>query len=331
MGGIAERISTRKLKGPEVEPVHLAGRRIYILPTRHGLMFALVLLVMLLGSINYNNSLGYALTFLLGGLALVSMLHTQRNLVGLVVESGRAEPVFAGQTASFPVLVHARNGVSRFALAAQAPGFSAEYGDVQGTRTRRFHVPARATHRGRLRLARFKVFTEFPLGLFHAWTWVELDTWCLVYPQPAEEPLPFSRDARETGPDATAQGPGQDDFSDLRLYRPGDSPRHVAWRRTAQTDELLTKRFIGGAARTLWLDWDQLDGLMAEQRLSRLCRWVLDCHAAGYRYGVRLPGTVIEPGSGEAHRQQCLETLALFRTVDRPHGAPGATPGRKWR
>ncbi len=57
--------------------------RIYILPTRHGYAFVLALCAMLLGAINYSNGLAYALTFLLASLALVSMLHANRNLAGL--------------------------------------------------------------------------------------------------------------------------------------------------------------------------------------------------------------------------------------------------------
>ena len=62
---------------PKIESgtITLDQRRIFILPTRRGLGFALVLVLMLLGDINYNLSLGYVLTFLLATLAVLSMLH----------------------------------------------------------------------------------------------------------------------------------------------------------------------------------------------------------------------------------------------------------------
>ena len=43
----------------------LTQRRVFVLPTRQGLAYAVSLLVMLVGAINYNLSLGYALVFLL--------------------------------------------------------------------------------------------------------------------------------------------------------------------------------------------------------------------------------------------------------------------------
>ena len=63
----------------------LAQRRVYILPTRHGMVFAIVLLMMLLGAINYGLSLGFVLTFLLVAMAFNGMLYTFRNLVRLQV------------------------------------------------------------------------------------------------------------------------------------------------------------------------------------------------------------------------------------------------------
>jgi len=63
---------------PEAPPVTLVQRRIFILPSRQGYVFAFVLLLLLIGSINYNLSLGYALTFLLmsmGGVAMLQAFH----------------------------------------------------------------------------------------------------------------------------------------------------------------------------------------------------------------------------------------------------------------
>src|ERR1700704_4488035 len=83
-------------KGPEIGPVALGQRRVYILPTRGGLMFGVTIVLMLIGSINYNLSLGYVLVFLLAGNGMVSMLHTWRNLARLALSSAKSGPVFVG-------------------------------------------------------------------------------------------------------------------------------------------------------------------------------------------------------------------------------------------
>jgi uncharacterized protein (DUF58 family) len=75
----------------------------------------------------------------------------------------------------------------------------------------------------------------------------------------------------------------------------------------------LTKQFSGEAAPEVWLSWAQLPPRMdVEEKLSWLTRWVLDAHAQGLSYGLRLPGVELPMGSGEMQRQRCLEALALF-------------------
>jgi len=109
------------------------------------------------------------------------------------------------------------------------------------------------------------------------------------------------------------RGQGLEDFSGMRQYHRGDSPRHIAWKVAARDQGLLTKQFTGRAETELWLDWALLPRQMGvEERLSLLARWVLDAHAAGLTYGLRLPGATIEMAAGEAHRDRCLETLAVF-------------------
>src|SRR5258708_18092476 len=88
---------------PEPGVVFLSQRRVYILPTRHGLTFGLAVILMLIGSVNYNLSLGYVLTFLLAGLGVVSILHTFRNLAHLYVSPCRPAPRLAGPTLQFQV------------------------------------------------------------------------------------------------------------------------------------------------------------------------------------------------------------------------------------
>ncbi len=298
---------------PEAGPVTLTQRRIFILPSRAGLLFGSTVLVMLLGCMNYNLGLGYILSFLLSGVGIVSILHTFRNLAQLRLKPGRPEPVFAGDDAVFPVLLANAGGVTRISIGLLAGGREPMYVDAGANQTTCARVRIPAERRGRLALGRLRVFTTFPLGLFHAWSNVELDMHCLVYPrpEPGRVPLPAPRAGDAEGLET---GPGQDDFTGLRKYQPGDSLRHVAWKAVARGHPVMTKQFSGLAAGELWLEWDELPlELRVEPRLSRLTRWVLDAARAGHAYGLRLPSTVIPPGAGPAHQEQCLTALALFK------------------
>jgi len=299
-----------RARHPETGTIFLAQRRVYILPTRQGFTFALALLVMLIGSINYSLSLGYVLTFLLAGIGIVSILHTFRNLAHLYVSSGRAEPVFALDTTRFELHLENRRDVPRHSIRlACADGSTLCEIPANGVET--VAVPVKAARRGWLQLPRVTMDTRYPMGLFRAWSYVRPDMRAIVYPKPDSASLPLPRPSPGSG-EAMNAGTGSDDFSGLRAYQAGDSPRHVAWKAVARGDVLLTKVFAGRAAMEMWFDWNELPPqLDTEAKLSRMARWVLLAHASGLRFGVKLPGAEVPLGSSDDHRQACLKALAL--------------------
>ena len=300
-------------KGPEIGPVVLGQRRVYILPTGGGLMYAATVLMMLIGSINYNLSLGYILVFLLAGNGMVSMLHTWRNLARISLQPGKTSPVFAGESAGFRIHIENAGAVQRLSLAVQLAGQEPEYFDVAAVSAMDVRAKLPAAMRGLLYPGRFRIFTTYPLGLFYAWALVHLDMHCLVYPKPEAGNVPLPPAQAASG-DGSATGLGEDDFSGLRTFQPSDSPRRIAWKAFARNEIFLSKQFSGSAAAELWLDFADIPkSLDLEAKLSRLARWLIESEAAGLRYGLRLPGVKHEPGSGALHRDRCLEALALFK------------------
>jgi len=298
---------------PERGAIVLGHRRVYIVPTRLGWLFGAALAILLVGSINYAISLGFALTFLLAGVGLAAMVHTARNLARLAISVGRAEPVYAGESAQFRLYLDGRVRYERPAILLRHLASGAQLvTDVPAAAAAEVVLAVPAARRGWLRLGRVMLETRFPLGLFRAWSYVEPEARCLIYPRPERSAMPpLSADSGVGA--ARAQASGNDDFSGLRGYQHSDSPRHVAWKAVARSDEMLTKQFCGDAAADLWLDWQLLSAeLGIEQRLSRLAGWVLSADRAGARYGMRLPGVSISPGRGDAHRASCLQALALY-------------------
>ena len=327
-GAVFRRLATRlsrRASRAEPEPIRLGRRRIFILPTATGVLFAVVLTVMLIGALNYNNNLGLGFTFLLASTALVAMLHAHRNLLGLRIRSAAAAPVFAGGVARFELRLQAPKPPDRAAIALQADGQPPVVNAVPATPgnvvVAALSVPA--PQRGLLALGRCRVFTDYPLGLFRAWSWIHPGLQCVVYPRPEPGTVPPVPSRSADSSAAGRGGAGREDFQGLRAYRMGDSWRHLAWKAAPLGPVPYTKQFEGNAGGDRWLEWDRLAGLDPEARLSRLCRWVLDSQTAGYRYGLRLPGVEIELGTGEPHKHRCLEALARFEVAtvtigDRP-------------
>jgi uncharacterized protein (DUF58 family) len=272
---------------------------------------------MLVGSINYGLSLGLVLTFLLASFGITAMLHTFRNLSGLRLTRLRAEPVFAGETALFGIAVRNPSEFIRCAIgiatggALARPALDSDVADIAGESSAVLTVRISAPERGLLRPGRLTLHTRFPVGLYHAWSYVELDAPCVVYPRPAPPGVPLPAAPMQSAGGVRAAS-AADDFAGLRTYQPGDAPRHIAWKAAARGQGLLTKQFHGAHGGEVWLSLDLMPESMGmENRISQLARWVLDAHASGIRFGLRLAATSVGPASGDRHRDRCLEALAL--------------------
>lgn len=289
----------------------LASRRVFILPTRAGLAFAGLLLVLLLGAINYNNNLIFGLTFLLTGLGLVTMLHTYRNLVHLEIQAGQGRPGFAGERVGFQLWLRAGDGRPRQAIELRSPDDDPALLDAGSTASAAW-LYRTASVRGRLPLGRVTIQTRYPLGLFRAWSRVDVTHAERVYPAPAPPGAPPPRPASAGMGEIGNVRCGQDDFRGVRPYHVGDSLRRVDWKALAREQGLLTKEFAAAQAPEDWLDFAATPETDTETRLRRLCRWIVDAEHAQRRYGLRLPGLVIAPAHGTAHCDRCLSALADY-------------------
>ena len=293
----------------------LNQRRIFILPTRAGMVYAITLAAMFTGAINYNLALGHALVFLLTGLGLIGMLHTFRNLFALWITPGQSIPVFVGETAFFPVTLRNDRNISRLGLVLQADGNQEISAMVPPLDSSSIAIPVNAKQRGWLMLPKVRLSTMYPLGLLYAWSYLQPEMRCLIYPQPVFTDLPAEQSTQATG-ERHGDG-GQEDFAGFRDHQPADSLRHVAWKASARDGgqrPLLVKQFAGGAEQELRLDWQLTpETVDNETRLAILTGWVLAADASSACYGLRLPGHEILPQRGAQHRLRCLETLALYQ------------------
>ncbi len=301
----------RRRQGPDASPLVLHRRRIYILPSPQGIVFALLLLGMLLGAMNYNNNLGFAVTFLLAGAGLVSMYHCHRNLTGLALRQGNCEPVFAGQQAQLGVILENTSDLPRLGLTVALDRTPHAQLDLAPGKNGEAFFLLPTQRRGRISVEQFSITSTFPFGLFRAWTWVHMSLSCVVYPRPASKAPAPPAALTDTG-GAQLEGPDGEDFAGLRDYRPGDSPRHIAWKAFARGQELLVRQYAGTSVVNHIFDLDQVPAAHLEERLSILCRWMLDAHRAGEAFGLRMPGVRTAPAVGVAHLESCLKQLALF-------------------
>jgi len=312
-----EKISDR-LRRSKPDPTGImtfAPKHIYILPTYYGMIFSAVLFLMLIGSMNYISNLGYMLTFTLGGLGLVGMIHTWRNLVNLEMKVGKVPAVFMGQDASFELILTNVSPKDRFAIAVKSAQGAEITEDVPANSSVSVHLHFPTYRRGIEPLGRLTFYTLFPIGLLRSWSYADPGMSCLVYPKPASKGLPKEQMvwAEQEGGD---QGEGSDDFVGLRSYRLGDSPKHIDWKAFARERGLMCKQFGGNQAERLVLDWSLLKGYDTEYRLSLLCRFILIADEKNQYYSLLIPGVSITEDRGEQHKHRCLAALAMFQQGD---------------
>jgi uncharacterized protein (DUF58 family) len=308
--------------------VTLDRRRVFILPTRAGLIFFGVAVTVWFGSLNFNLQLGFLLAFLVLSVALVGMYQTHRNLVHLAVREQRAVPVHAGEVANFDFVIDNPSGEARYAVnlafilprrrragrrrSTEQP-LQGVWVDLAASSSERVSIGLPTRRRGRRDCPRVRIATRFPFGLWEAWAYVtpQLSTVVYAVAEVDAPPLPAG-----TGGDrdiANGTVAGNDDFAGVRPYRPGDPLKSVAWRLAARCDELSVKLFESSAGEETVLDFSALPAaLPLELRLARLTRWVLVADSAGLRYSLNMPGGQIPTSTGLAHRARCLEALALY-------------------
>jgi uncharacterized protein (DUF58 family) len=299
--------------------VELRRRQVYIFPTKQGFAFIFVLFILLIGSMNYNNNMGYLLTFTLGSMMLVSILHTHRMLHGLRIEAGQTHSVFAGERVLFQLCLDNRHHVARFDLhfQVQTPLKTWEevaICNVPENQKNHINLPIASYRRGRFALPRIRISSVFPLGLFEVWSYVFIENEAIIYPNPVgQRTFPVRQHA-----DHAAQGqhpsPQGEDFIGYRNYKTGDSPRHIDWKAAARGQEGLIKQFGGHSTHSFTFSWADVQHLEnIDSAISQLALWVNMAETQQLPYGLQLPHLDLKQGYGDTHYHHCLTALALYQ------------------
>lgn len=284
----------------------ITRKNIYILPSKAGWLFITALIAILSGAINYNNSMVYLLCFFLASLGFIGMIMTHKNLRNISIYSRPSAATFPGKTINYQFTVKSDDINNHFTLQTNEQSFS-----VTTEQDAEFCIREKAQRRGRQNPSRFKIYTEFPLGLFHAWAQVNIENTVIVYPKPVkhhkQQTQFYDNNPQQRNID------GDDEFAGIRDFMKGDSPKSLAWKTIARTHQLYTKEFNTEVGDIVLFDFDQLNEIQnTEEKLSILCELILQANTEHMSYGLKLPNITIKPGHGSSHLHHCLSALALY-------------------
>ena len=301
----------RQRRGIAELPLKFEYRHIYVMPTRFGFWFGLLLALMTLGGLNFNNNMTLMLGFLLAAIAQLTTLLAYRNLVGIRVDAIRARPVFAEEFACFKVQLKNPEERNRFAIQAESSA-AVDCADISAQNSQQLSLKQVTLQRGWLKMDPFRIENRYPLGLFRAWSVIIPAAQCLVYPKPALSPPPLPKTGRgEFG--AAHRGEG-DHFHGLREFQPGDPLRRIAWRTSARHQKLYSRVMESPSEEACELNWYLMGGSDTEEKLSILTAWVLRAERMQIPYSLEMPGAALPADLGAEHRDSCLEILALHKS-----------------
>ncbi|WP_027996896.1 DUF58 domain-containing protein [Simplicispira psychrophila] len=303
---------------PRQDSLQLTQRNVYIVPTGAGWMLALTLLVLLVTSINFQLNLGYLLTFLLAGSAVVAMHISHATLRGMGLHLKPPEPQFLGHSSLLEVQLTSTRRNARFGIGMAVHGSGQwAFSDVPAQGSASVEVAFTAPRRGLNTAPLLTAETRFPLGTFRVWALWRPAVQLLIYPTPEPPPPPLPLGEPSAGSTASSASQGSGDFDGVRAYRRGDPLKLVVWKKAAQafargSDHLVSRDAEHLQRSQLWLSPERTGLQDPEARLSRLTAWVLEAERLGLDYGLRLPNADIAPDHGAAQRQRCLQALALY-------------------
>lgn len=311
---LRERFSFRRFtqgEPPHHHTIKLNHRRIFILPSKAGLALAVVILLMLFTAINYNNSMAFVFTFLLAACAQVSTLSSYKNLSSLDLTLTKTGPFFAKSVNELSFLVKELKGRERWAITASYDKQAFTF-NLEPDQTKTIKLPFTALKRGWYQPNTLTFSTRFPFGIFRAWSPLLFKQSILIYPKAINSVFsrPVMNDDDKQG-EFTSEQSGADDFIGLKPYQAGHPYRHINWKAFAAQKGMYSNQFSSQSSAEYWLDWNDINHLDKEARISQLCYWVLESEQQGVHYGLRIPSTEIPPGQGSAHQHLCLKALAL--------------------
>ncbi len=298
---------------------HVGRRQLYILPTRIGWYYALILIALFGIAVKFDNQAAFMMLFILISVSLIAMVYTHNNVIGLSINVQTSKSVFVGDTATFPVHLYNNSNKDRYAVWLACGGFT-QLNNLRAGEQAKIDLRLPSVQRGYLNCEPISLTSQFPIGVFFCWTkqFHSLQR-CLVYPQPLDlvplQAQDIQQGKQQSQPNITSGG---EDYSGMKSYQPGDRLRDIHWPSLAKTQKLVSIQHENQNSSSVNLSWFSLPKhLTTEDKLSQLCHWVINAEQMAQRYQLEMPNHTIEYNNGLTHYHQCLSTLALWSETER--------------
>lgn len=298
-------------KAPQSLPVKSSVSSIFLLPTRSGITWSIVCMLLLIWSLNSTNNAGILLGCILMSALIYAAFMSTGRLIGLRLVGASCAPVVEGSASQLYLRFHSKR---------RPDGLVVEWGNQFATVDFKgdFGVATLAVptdHRGIYAWPVVRLTTRRPFGVSAAWIRFWPSGSVIVWPRVENSDVPCPGLAGNMRPILTKSkssrsGHQAEELSHLREYRQGDRWRDIDWKRVAGTGGFWVRQFDDPPGGRVEINWSDTEGHPIEARIRRLAKWVHDAEISGRESTLILPSGSIGPDRGPAHRSLCMTALA---------------------
>jgi len=298
--------------------------KVYIVPTKQGIVFLATSFALLAIGLTYVNNLILIITFINFTLFLINLFVTNFNLKGIDIAEFSIESDFQGRMIAGHCLLTntTSHPKSNIRMKIEHDNLKSKAVSVHLKPRTQSALPIfiESNQRGKYKIEHLLLYTTFPLALFRSWKRVTLNTSFYVYPRPfgpslAEARLkihPIEEGEEQLDHHMQKESSSSDEFKEHRNFTEGDSYKFVDWKVYARREVKLIKTFHSDQGFGLEISIDQCPQHDHEDRLSQLVKWVLESHQENYTWSLTTNHNRPLPmAKGEEHLRKALELLAI--------------------
>ena len=293
----------------------LTHQKIFIFPSRFGIWFLLLCLLLFILGTNYQNNLMKLLCTFLLSVFLLHLFTSYINFSRLKIKALTASPSYAGSSGQLPVWIGYQHkkaqGIVHLSWWQQSDTEHIEVplSEQENTAAMPFKFEKRGIHR----LNRLTLRCDYPLGLFKCWTHLDLDQQVTVYPKLQTCKIQLEQQLHlQDDESITSHKGGNDEFYGFKDFDNSDTLSRVAWKQAAKSEKWQVKTFEQQRSTSGWLSLASSNNRQIESQLSDLSYQIVALSNENRTFGLSLPGVELKPQSGEKHKHNCLLALATY-------------------
>lgn len=222
-------------------------------PTKEGIIFIILSVVVGFSAINTNNNLLYLIFGVMISLVVVSGIISMINLSRIDISLIDIPDIYALTPSDFQLrLKNDKPFIPSFSLTLQLEEARSYLVYLPPGKERDVKINCFFKKRGWQVIPEMSLVTRFPFGFFKKWIKIELDkSKVLVFPKinkiAIKEEEQKDHYSGEVSPKKTGTS---EELKSIREYTPGDSKKNIDWKSTAKMNRIMVKEYSATDTRS---------------------------------------------------------------------------------